>query len=400
MRFLDLQTDRACATAVSQLVLSQAVKHHIFRRNTAESLGGGAEVSVIQKPVLVQLSPLEKAHYRAWGVAAFLDEERKRIIFDVEKIVNQFPSRNQILPFGDLSNLERCLEYSRASDRRDDDVLRSFCIYTAFADLLEDENSSACSACNQPTKGQMILSCHHQLCFDCLEKLYHQDSLICPCCDIRMDLEGLQMPHYDTIRELVNPKLDFGRPDPIEDMHSRLSTAYGTKFAETVLYLADIIKGEEGIKVIVYSNSQPVLNVLSEILIRRCGGENSVVVGKGSASMWKKITSRFNSLEKGSARIILLSADSVGANIPLPAATHVLFMDPLRGFERIPPSTTDVRASDARVIALANSLGESKQVTSVRIIVEKTQDQERYEEVYGSFTNKGPKSARSAIAFD
>ena len=160
---------------------------------------------------------------------------------------------------------------------------------------------------------------------------------------------------------------------------SKVILQYGSKFAAIGGYLQHWIQNASGFKIIIFSQYEHTLLGLAAKLTKAdpANFTNQILYCKGNIFMREKILRSFNSTDKDSPKILLLSLAHNASGTHLPIATHVILVDPVAGSEE------NAKAIDTQAIARAHRIGQDKPVEYLRFIIKDTVEQDDYESTYG-----------------
>eukprot|EP01127_Copromyxa_protea_P013505 TRINITY_DN3653_c0_g1_i2.p1 TRINITY_DN3653_c0_g1~~TRINITY_DN3653_c0_g1_i2.p1 ORF type:complete len:985 (-),score=174.06 TRINITY_DN3653_c0_g1_i2:13-2811(-) len=143
---------------------------------------------------------------------------------------------------------------------------------------------------------------------------------------------------------------------------------FGTKLAHVITYLRTLLESDESARVIIFSQYNPFLKFLSEIL--EDNGIESVFV-EGNVTRKTKAIEAFKS-DENKVRVIMLSLSKAASGTNLMMATHVVLIDPMTGTKE------EAQAHESQAIGRAYRQGQEKQVTIARFVIEDTLESDLY----------------------
>ena len=329
-------------------------------------------------------------------------------VYSIAKIQRQIigseNNRKNLDPLNDkkqLAEIDRNIQNLKKSECKEIGYLsENICYLSSFSSLLPSGETYCCVICNDiVSMSSCRTKCHHIFCSHCICK-FIIDNHCCPTCHTSLNFDELQFYGTNDLSEMKNDILEENADNysvfsnlPDELINSSIidviSAVYGSKIAAVSDYLLSVVKDKHQIrKVIVFSQYDKVLTALHESLIQidKSIFENQIISCKGNIHVRNKKIASFNSLDRDSPRIIMLSLLNSASGTQLEVASHVILLDPVVG------TREEARAIDSQAIARSHRIGQNSTVEAVRFIAMSTIEQKDYENAYG--TRSRIKSAR------
>ena len=223
-------------------------------------------------------------------------------------------------------------------------------------ELVEEEN---CSICMDTLDNPTLTNCGHLFCYDCL-KMCLGDKKRCPMC--KTDLTGKELL-------ITNPKIKT------EEEINPLIKKYGSKLGKLISIIRFLV-AQEDTRIIVFSQWDDMLSLVGKTLAEN-GIENCFVKGNvwSRNSAIKKFKAGKN--DKGvDNKVIMLSLKNAASGTNLTEATHIFFVEPISA------SKEECKAIEGQAIARALRIGQKQEVMLMRILIEKTIEEEIYRKNY------------------
>jgi len=221
---------------------------------------------------------------------------------------------------------------------------------------ISQSTTEPCVICLEDIQNLSITPCGHLFCKDCISSAISNQHK-CPVC--RRELNVGQ----------ITEVLDETQKDEIETKHELkdLISRYGTKMAHLMSFLKEFIIKEGDNRAIVFSQWDPLLHQIGNTL-----DENGIknVYVKGNVHQRNKAITTFKT-EKD-VKVIMLSLEHAASGINLTEASHIILMDPIAG------TINEARAIEAQAIGRSVRQGQKRQVTVVRLIMQKTIEYEYF----------------------
>eukprot|EP00029_Vermamoeba_vermiformis_P009184 TRINITY_DN4500_c0_g1_i2.p1 TRINITY_DN4500_c0_g1~~TRINITY_DN4500_c0_g1_i2.p1 ORF type:complete len:980 (+),score=214.26 TRINITY_DN4500_c0_g1_i2:150-3089(+) len=148
----------------------------------------------------------------------------------------------------------------------------------------------------------------------------------------------------------------------------KLQEKHGTKLAEMILYLKNLLREKPESRVIMFSQFDATLTETASIL-KEHGIKSTFVTG--NVYMKTKAIESFKNAEED-VKVIMLSLDKTAAGTNLIAATHIILLDPVRGTKK------EAQAVELQAIGRAHRQGQTKQIYIVRFVVKNSIDHKVY----------------------
>jgi SNF2 family DNA or RNA helicase len=224
-------------------------------------------------------------------------------------------------------------------------------------DIINEENCSICLDClAKPT----LTACGHLFCYDCL-KLCLNDKKRCPMC--KTDLTGKDLLVMNLKKDISNEELN------------PLIQKYGSKLGKLISIIRCLVAQEES-RIIVFSQWDDMLSLVGKTLADN-GIENCFVKG----NVWSR-NSAIHKFKAGKNnegndnKVIMLSLKNAASGTNLTEATHIFFVEPINA------SKEESRAIESQAIARACRIGQKQKITLMRVLIEKTIEEDIYRKNY------------------
>eukprot|EP01133_Synstelium_polycarpum_P006556 gene6556-7600_t len=162
---------------------------------------------------------------------------------------------------------------------------------------------------------QVLLMCGHTFCYECIqfmiERVPNKNTVQCPICRRTVNIEEISYVSADVA-------------DPLDKNAPKVKGSYGTKIEAVVGALLQIHKNNKEDKVIVFSQWNDVLEIISRALV-----ENGVTFTRGDkgAVAFQEAVARFRKEEGIQVLLLPIKKGANGLNII--EATHVFIVEPL-----------------------------------------------------------------------
>jgi len=221
----------------------------------------------------------------------------------------------------------------------------------------EDQN---CSICMDVLDNPALTACGHLFCYDCL-KMCLGDKKKCPMC--KADLTGKEI--------LVTSK----KVEKSVTETNPLITKYGSKLGKAISIIRSLV-AQPSSRIIIFSQWDDMLSLIGKTLSEN-GIENCFVKG----NVWSR-NSAINKFKAGKNsegqenKVIMLSLKNAASGTNLTEATHILFIEPINA------STEECRAIEGQAIGRACRVGQKNKISVMRILIEKTIEEEIYKNSY------------------
>ena len=205
----------------------------------------------------------------------------------------------------------------------------------------------------------VVTSCGHHFCFECIDSMLNIASYKkeCPIC---------RKINKSTIYKLENnaPKDDNEKID--ENIY-----LYGTKLAKLIKLTKTILADNKN-KIIIFSQWDRLLSMIG-IVLKDNGVDNVFYVGNVHQRNAAIMSFRKNfKKKKNSKRVIMLSTKNAASGTNLTEATHVIFMEPIKG------NKEEIKSIEAQAVGRAVRIGQENQVRVIKLIVKDTIEEEIY----------------------
>ena len=297
-------------------------------------------------------------------------ESTKKIFGDVEvdlslmqdKLI-EYHKKNYETYKHKLSLLDKTKpEYFMLKKTYESSMNESHYLYTILSQMKEKpiEDDQNCSICMDALDNPTLTACGHIFCYDCL-KMCLGDKKKCPMC--KADLSGKEL--------LVTKKLN---EKPKEETNP-LITKYGSKLGKAISIIRTLV-AQPSSRIIIFSQWDDMLYLIGKTLSEN-GIENCFVKG----NVWSR-NSAINKFKAGKNsegqenKVIMLSLKNAASGTNLTEATYILFIEPINS------SKEECRAIEGQAIGRACRVGQKNKVTVMRILIEKTIEEEIYKNSY------------------
>ena len=224
-------------------------------------------------------------------------------------------------------------------------------------DVIDAENCSICMDClDNPT----LTACGHLFCYDCL-KMCLCDKKRCPMC--KADLTGKDLLVMNCKKE---EKKEETNP---------LIQKYGSKLGKLVSIIRYLV-AQESTRIIVFSQWDDMLNLVGKTL-----AENEIENCFVKGNVWSR-NSAIRKFKAGKTsdgsdnKVIMLSLKNAASGTNLTEATHIFFVEPINA------SKEESGAIESQAIARACRVGQKQKIMLMRILIEKSIEEEIYRKNY------------------
>jgi SNF2 family DNA or RNA helicase len=226
---------------------------------------------------------------------------------------------------------------------------------------IEDENCSICMDC---LDNPALTACGHLFCYECI-KMCLGDKKRCPMC--KTDLTGKDL----LVMNLKKKSTEETNP---------LILKYGSKLGKLISIIRHLVAQEET-RIIVFSQWDDMLTLIGKTLSEN-GIENCFVKG----NVWSRNAAirKFKAGKNMSGddnKVIMLSLKNAASGTNLTEATHIFFVEPINA------PREESRAIEGQAIARACRVGQKQQIMLMRILIEKTIEEEVYRKYYNPDVN-------------
>ena len=215
---------------------------------------------------------------------------------------------------------------------------------------LESKLQETCAICMEafqdviPVVGQ----CGHMFCSACLSTMFESKIEVpCPMCRKPLIRDKLL---------IVKKKIELTGQEK-----------YGTKMSNLIKYLNQVVSENEENRIIVFSQWDRMLNLISKVLEEQ---QIKFLLVKGSAFQSAAKIRKFK-LDK-EIRIILLSSEKASSGLNLTETSHIALVDTFNG------EKYKVHAIEDQAIGRSVRLGQTKQVQVTRFVVKNTIEEDFY----------------------
>ncbi len=226
-------------------------------------------------------------------------------------------------------------------------------------EILENETCSICmDALDNPT----LTACGHIFCYECL-KMCLGDKKNCPMC--KTNIQGKDLL-------VMNLKKD----GPKEELNP-LIKKYGSKLGKLVSIIRHLV-AQEHTRIIVFSQWDDMLSLVGKTLAEN-DIENCFVKG----NVWSRNAAirKFKdgkNTEGVDNKVIMLSLKNAASGTNLTEATHIFFVEPINATKE------ECKAIEGQAIARACRVGQKQQIMLMRILIEKSIEEDIYRKNYNN----------------
>lgn len=224
-------------------------------------------------------------------------------------------------------------------------------------DVINEDN---CSICMDTITNPALTACGHLFCYECV-KMCMGDKKRCPLC--KADLTGKDLL-------VMNLKKDFSKEET-----NPLIQKYGSKLGKLISIIRHIV-AQEDTRIIMFSQWDDMLSLVGKTLAEN-GIENCFVKG----NVWSRNSAirKFKAgktTEGNDNKVIMLSLKNAASGTNLTEATHIFFIEPINA------SREECRAIEGQAIARACRVGQKQKIMLLRVLIEKTIEEEIYRSCY------------------
>jgi SNF2 family DNA or RNA helicase len=224
-------------------------------------------------------------------------------------------------------------------------------------DIIDAENCSICMDClDNPT----LTACGHLFCYECL-KMCLGDKKRCPMC--KADLTGKDLL-------VMNLKKNGDKEES-----NPLIQKYGSKLGKLISIIRHLVAQEDS-RIIVFSQWDDMLSLVGKTL-----AENEIENCFVKGNVWSR-NSAINKFKSGKTnegsdnKVIMLSLKNAASGTNLTEATHIFFVEPINATKE------ETRAIEGQAIARACRVGQKRKIMLMRILIDKTIEEEIYRKNY------------------
>jgi SNF2 family DNA or RNA helicase len=267
------------------------------------------------------------------------DEVKKKIIHETEATINNIKCK--LLKLDKNSN-----EYKDKSKLLTTQMnSHEFILKTFEKQTIKDIEKDLCPICKCNFEDPIVTNCGHNFCYDCINSLLNIDSYKneCPICRNKI--------YRSTIYKL--------NKDPNKEKLDNLIYKYGTKIAKLIKLTKHILTDKKN-RIIIFSQWDKLLTMIGSVL--KSNGVDNIFC-KGNIHQQNSSIMSFRSKSK---RIIMLSTENAASGTNLTEATHIIFMEPIKG------DKDDIQSMENQAIGRAIRIGQKNQVKVIKLIIKDT----------------------------
>lgn len=219
---------------------------------------------------------------------------------------------------------------------------------------------SCCPICRCDFDDPVITQCGHNFCYECITSVLEIASYKkeCPICRAQIN--------NSKIYKLENNDQEEQPKDEIDE----LTYNYGTKIAKLIKLCNQILVNENN-KIIIFSTWDKLLSMIGTVL-----KNNNIdnVFCKGNVHQRNSAIMSFRKevKKKSKVRIIMLSTENAASGTNLTEATHIIFMEPIKG------NINEIKSMEDQAIGRAVRLGQENQVHVYKLIIKDTIEEDIY----------------------
>lgn len=230
----------------------------------------------------------------------------------------------------------------------------------------EKVKEEICPICRCDMDDPVITQCGHNFCYDCITSVleianYKKE---CPICRTPID--------NSKIYKLDNED----KEEPSNEIIDELTFKYGTKLAKLIRLCKTILNDNKN-KIIIFSQWDRLLSMIGSILkindIDNVFCKGNVHQRNAAIMSFRKDAKK----KKNATRVIMLSTENAASGTNLTEATHIIFMEPIKG------SISQVKSIEDQAIGRAVRLGQENQVNVYKLIIKDTVE----EDIFNNLNN-------------
>ena len=217
-----------------------------------------------------------------------------------------------------------------------------------------------CPICRCEFDDPVITQCGHNFCCECITSVLEISNFKkeCPIC--RSKIDNSKIYKLDKSDEEDTPANEI----------DELTYNYGTKLAKLIKLCRQILNDPNN-KIIIFSQWDRLLSMIGTVLKNN---EIDNVFCKGNVHQRNSAIMSFRkeAKKKNKTRIIMLSTEHAASGTNLTEATHIIFMEPIKG------NAQQVKSMEDQAIGRAVRLGQENQVHVYKLIIKDTIEEDIY----------------------
>jgi DNA repair protein RAD5 len=237
----------------------------------------------------------------------------------------------------------------------------------------EKVKEEICPICRCDMEDPVITQCGHNFCCDCITAVFEIASYKkeCPICRSPID--------NSKIYKLEKDDSSINNENSIDE----LTYNYGTKLGKLIRLCKQILTDKNN-KIIIFSQWDRLLSMIGSVLKTN---EINNVFCKGNVHQRNAAIMAFRKdikKKKDATKVIMLSTENAASGTNLTEATHIIFMEPIKG------SIEQVKSVEDQAIGRAVRLGQENQVHVYKLIIKNTVEEDVYNNNTSNTNNNQP----------
>lgn len=361
--------------------IKESIFKKIYIRNTKESVKDCLNIpTAIFETIFLEFSDFEQKLYLSLK-NTYNEDYLRRICCNIQ-ICEKFSSHelSEILNFDQvkdklladakdkiektqitINSLDSTIQGYAANLQRLKNIISSNEFILKSFQLSEKDNikEDTCPICRCEFEDPVITQCGHNFCYDCITSVLENASFKkeCPICRAKIDNSKVY-------------KLDKSEEAPETTSIDQLTYNYGTKLSKLIKLCKNILNDPNN-KIIIFSQWDRLLSMIGKVLKNN---EINNVFCKGNVHQRNASIMAFRKdlKKKSKTRIIMLSTENAASGTNLTEATHIIFMEPIKG------DIAQIKNMEDQAIGRAVRLGQENQVHVYKLIIKDTIEEDIY----------------------
>ena len=356
--------------------IERSLFKQLYVRNTKESVKDFIQIpSVIYDKIYLDFSGFEKQLYDS--MKSYGEFYLRQLCCNIqisdkfnngtESVMNFDQVKDQIIKYNtdkinktkqSLNQLQEDLPGYEARKQMLKNIISS-CefILKSFQDHKNEVDEDTCPICKCEYEDPVITQCAHKFCYECISSVLTMtcNKNECPICR-----KQLSMGKIYKLENNIEKK---------EEAIDELTYSYGTKIAKLIKLCKNILSNPKN-KIIIFSQWDRLLEMIGKILNNN---EIKNVFCKGNVHQRNAAIMAFRKEIKkksGTTKVIMLSTENAASGTNLTEATHIIFMDPIKGCKK------EVENIENQAIGRAVRIGQENQVIVHKLIIRNTIEQD------------------------